>query len=62
MRVIVFFFGVCFLSFLFLTGWEFSLIPYTWYQSLGLGLSGSNGRESKKGSGIEKFDGIDFAY
>ena len=46
--VIVFFFGVCFLYFLFLTGWEFGLIPYNWYQSLGLGLSGSNGRGSRK--------------
>ena len=37
-------------------------IPYNWYQSLGLGLSGSNGRGSGKSSGIEKFDGTDFAY
>ena len=35
-RVIVFF-DVCFLYFLFLTNWEFGLIPYNWYQSLGLG-------------------------
>ena len=28
MRVIVFF-GMCFLYFFFLTGWEFGLIPYT---------------------------------
>ena len=27
-RVIFFFFGMCFLYFLFLTGWEFGLIPY----------------------------------
>ena len=52
-RMIVFFY-VCFLYllllfFLFLTGWEFELIPYNWYQSLGLGLSGSNGRGSRKG-------------
>ena len=33
----------------FLTGWEFGLIPYNWYQSLGLGLSGSNGSGSRKG-------------
>nr|CAN76388.1 hypothetical protein VITISV_037906 [Vitis vinifera] len=29
-------------------GWEFGLIPYNLYQSLGLGLSGSNGRGSRK--------------
>uniref|UniRef100_F6H3B3 Protein kinase domain-containing protein n=1 Tax=Vitis vinifera TaxID=29760 RepID=F6H3B3_VITVI len=29
-------------------GWEFGLIPFNWYQSLGLGLSGSNGRGSRK--------------
>ena len=27
-RVIIFFFGVCFLYFFFLTGWEFNLIPF----------------------------------
>ena len=47
-RVIVFLWRV-FSLFLFLTGWEFGEIPYNWYQSLGLGLSGSNDRGSKKG-------------
>ena len=27
--IVFFFFGVCFLYFLFLTGWEFGLIPYS---------------------------------
>ena len=43
-----FFFACVFLYFLFLTGWEFGLIPYNWYQSLGLGLSGNNDRGSRK--------------
>ena len=47
-RVIVFF-GVCFLYFLFLTSWEFGLIPYNWYQALRLGFSWSNGGGSRKG-------------
>ena len=46
-RVIIFLWRV-FSLFLFLTGWEFGLIPYNWYQSLGLGLSGSNDRGSMK--------------
>ncbi|RVX02908.1 Retrovirus-related Pol polyprotein from transposon TNT 1-94 [Vitis vinifera] len=41
-------------------GWEFGLIPYNWYQSLGLGLSGSNGRGSRKGVWNKKSDGTDF--
>ena len=49
-RVIVFFFGVCFsLFFCFSQVRNSGLIPYNWCQSLGLGLSGSNGRGSKKG-------------
>ena len=53
---------MCFLYFLFLIGWEFDLIPYNWYQSLGLGLSGSNGKGSREGVWNKKFDGTDFAY
>ena len=45
---IFFFLWRVFSLFLFLTGWEFVLIPFNWYQSLGLGLSGNNGRGSKK--------------
>ena len=48
MRVIVFSLTCIFSIFLFLIGWEFSLIPYNWYQSLGLSLSGSNGKGSRK--------------
>ena len=48
-RVIVFF-NVCFLYlFCFSKVGILVKIPYNWYQSLGLGLSGSNGRRSKKG-------------
>ena len=48
-RVIVFF-GVCFLYlFCFLQVGILVKIPYNWYQSLGLSLSESNGRGSKKG-------------
>ena len=35
-RVIVFFFGMCFLYFLFLTSWEFGLIPYIHHVILGM--------------------------
>ena len=48
MHVIVFSLACVFSLFLFLIDWEFGLIPYNWYQSLGLGLSGSNGRGSRK--------------
>ena len=47
--VIVFSLACVFSIFLVLIGWEFGLIPYNWYQSLGLGLSGSNGRGNRKG-------------
>ena len=47
-RVIVFF-DVCFLYlFCFSQVGILVKIPYNWYQSLGLGLSGSNGRGSRK--------------
>ena len=47
---VIFFSLACVFSiFLFLTSWEFGLIPYNWYQSLGLGLSGSNDKGSRKG-------------
>ena len=49
MQVIVFSLACVFSIFLFLTSWEFGQIPFNWYQSLGLGLSGSNGRGSRKG-------------
>ncbi|RVX19557.1 Retrovirus-related Pol polyprotein from transposon TNT 1-94 [Vitis vinifera] len=42
--------------------WEFDLIPYNWYHSLGLGLSGSNGRRSRKDVWNRKFDDTYFAY
>ena len=48
-RVIVFSLACVFSLFLFLIDWEFGLIPYNWYQSLGLGLSGNNGKGSRKG-------------
>ena len=48
-RVIVFF-DVCFLYlFCFSQVGILVKIPYNWYHSLGLGLSGSNGRRSRKG-------------
>ena len=48
-RVIVFLWRVFSLIFFFLISWEFGFIPYNWYQSLGLGLSGRNGKGSRKG-------------
>ena len=61
-RVIFFFFSMCFLYFVSHKFGKFVLIPYNWYQSLGLGLSGSNGRGSGKVFGIEKFDGTNFGF
>ena len=40
---------VIFFFFFFSHVGNFRLIPYNWYQSLGLGLSGSNGRGFRKG-------------
>ena len=49
MRVIVFRCVCVFSNFYFSEVGNFGLIPYNWYHSLGLGLSGSNGRRSRKG-------------
>ena len=47
---VIVFFGMCFLYlFCFSQVRILVKIPYNWYQSLGLGLSGSNGRGSRKG-------------
>ena len=61
-RVIIFLWHV-FFSILFIIGLGiFVLIPFNWYQSLGLGLSGTNGKGSRKSIWNRKFDGIDFGF